>query len=146
MTGLPDPIARRDLLHDPKRSEGEKIAIGNAFFESGRFSEAMDFYSFLRNAEGAQRIRKLAIDQGDAFLLGRSAEVLGEAVAADDWRRCGEKALAQGKFRFAATAFGEAGDDERKERAEAQLEAAMTEAAGREERAEEERRASRGAP
>ncbi len=135
MAGLPDPISRRDILFDPKRSPAEKAAMGDAYFDAGRFNEAMDFYLAAASEPGAEKVKRLAIDQGDAFLLGRAAELLGGKVESGDWASLARKAVDSGKFRFAIKAFEKAGDAEGATRAREQLDAAMAQARSDEEAA-----------
>ena len=122
---LPNAIEIRDVLHDPDRPAREKAAIGDAFFDRGRYQEAIDAYLLAGSEDGARRILELAIDQGDAFLLGQADPLLPGGATVDHWRALGDSAERAGKMRFAMVAFEHSGDDDRRAAAQTAFEAAM---------------------
>ncbi|MBI4614152.1 MAG: hypothetical protein HY720_11125 [Planctomycetes bacterium] len=143
-SGLPDPIAKRDILYDPDRPAREKVATADAYFEVGRYQDALSFYREACHAQGLSKVRELALEEGDAFLFA-GAEMPGEAPSPEDWRRLAAHALELGKFRFAAKAFEKLGDEEAKAAALAKLQEAMVVAAAEEAAFEKERKILGGA-
>lgn len=68
--------------------------------------------------EGLMEMKKLAIKEGDYFLLEKVFEFLGEEGEKEDWLALGKKALELGKFSFAKKAFAKVGDVEAMKEAE----------------------------
>ena len=61
------------------------------------------------DAPGLEKIKDHCLETGDAFLLGR----LGSPQDPKTWRQLAERALDQGKFRFARRAYELAGDPDK---------------------------------
>lgn len=115
MTGkLPSPIEKRNLLYapDPKRP-ADWTAVGDAFLEAGRDCEALDFYERIvdesTRRDRCARVKKVAIERGDAFLLNRLANK--GLVEKSEWLDAGKAAKAAGRLRYALKCAVVGGDE-----------------------------------
>lgn len=111
-SGLPDAISRREILAGNPKFATDLAALGKRYLAGGRFSDAADCFEGSKSLDGLAEVKKVAIER-DVFLLQRLAKIEGFAVSADEWRRAGERAAADGRDRSAAIAFERAGDAER---------------------------------
>jgi len=114
-------LKKRDLLHNPNASAEELKRLGKEYLEEGRVVDALDFFEKAEDREGIARIRDLSMEQGDTFLLQQTAKLLQEPVSEKAWRKAGEKALGEGRFRQALTAFKALGDEQKIEEIQALL-------------------------
>jgi len=78
---------------------------GLKFLELGWLEDALEFFKKSEVTEELEKLKAVAVETGDAFLLAR----IGKQEP-DDWRRLAERALALGKLHFARRAFEIAGD------------------------------------
>lgn len=103
---FPTAIDKRDLLHDAARQRGVDLpAMGDAFFEAGRLSEALDFYHLGSDSERIRRIKDLALSLGDYFTVARVASRDLELVSAEEWEQLGDVAVGAGRLHDAVAAF-----------------------------------------
>ncbi|MEW6187624.1 MAG: hypothetical protein AB1585_17985 [Thermodesulfobacteriota bacterium] len=114
-------LKKRDLLHNPNASAEELKRLGKEYLEDGRAVDALDFFEKAGDREGITRIRDVSLEQGDTFLLQQTAKLLQEPLSEKAWRTAGEKALGEGRFRQALTAFQALGDEQKIEEIQAQL-------------------------
>lgn len=114
-------LKKRDLLHNPNASPEELKRLGKEYLEEGRAVDALDFLEKAGDREGIARIRDLSIEQGDIFLLQQTAKLLQAPIEEKDWRATVEKALEEGRFREALTAFKALGDEKKIEEIQALL-------------------------
>ena len=123
---LPDPLQKRDLLYSRKKDERvDYVAIGDAYLDAGRLSEAVEFYVRGGAEEKIRRVRDRAMETGDSPLLIVIADVLKNGVAADDWAKLASAALRLGKISEAAEAFERAGRPEEAAEARERLSALL---------------------
>lgn len=110
---LPSSRKRRALLYDKKISREELIRYGDAFFDHGRYVEAAEFYGKARHPEGMDRIRALAKETGDTFLLEIACKDPSCPDGGDPtvWEEVGRKALELQKYSHAVRAFRKAGNE-----------------------------------
>jgi hypothetical protein len=106
---------KRALLYDSKANAEDKNAVADAFMESGRYGEALEFLEVTRDAGRLEAIETRALDLGDTFLLARASKLRGVEPPVETWRRLGERALSLGKYYDAFRAFETSGDPERAE-------------------------------
>jgi hypothetical protein len=104
---LPGPLAKRELLHSDKPVECQKY--GDMFFERERFNDAIDFYAMGNLKDGLRKVKQVAIDEGDYFLLKRLKGFLPDEVAGEDWEKLAKMAQSKGKANFAKWADQERG-------------------------------------
>ena len=112
MPKLPDPLKRRDILYGQNSSAEVLREYGDLHLYEGKPNDAVEFFGQACYKEGLQRIRHMAMEEGDLFLFSRAMEFLQEEVFPEDWRKLGKKALEQGKHLFALKCFEKIGDRE----------------------------------
>jgi hypothetical protein len=96
--GIPNHyLKRRDLLHSDKTSNATLIATGKEFLAADRVSEALDFFEKARDMDGIQKIKSIALDKGDTFLLNRLERYDRALVTQQDWDTAAQKAAANGR-------------------------------------------------
>jgi hypothetical protein len=108
--GLPGCLKKRRLLNDPELRPELCREYGEKFLALGWWQDAFDFFRKGGDSQGLEKIKSHCLETGDAFLLGR----LGPQEP-KTWRQLAEKALDQGKFRFARRAYELAGDADKAE-------------------------------
>ncbi len=104
--GLPGCLKKRRLLNDPEMRSELCREYGEKFLALGWWQDALEFLQKCGDARGLEKIKEHCLETGDAFLLSR----LGRPQDSETWRRLAERALDQGKFRFARRAYEQAGD------------------------------------
>jgi hypothetical protein len=107
--GVPDCLKKRRLLNDKQLSPALCRQYGEKFLALGWWEDALEFFHKGQVAPGLEKIKALALESGDAYLLAR----LGKAQEPAVWRQLAEKALALGKLHFARRAFELAGDSQK---------------------------------
>jgi tetratricopeptide (TPR) repeat protein len=110
MPKLPDPLKRRDILYGKNTPAEVLREYGDLYLHEGKPNDAVEFFGQACYKEGLQRIRQMAIEEGDLFLFSRAAEFLQEEISPEDWKKLGKKALEQGKYLFALKCFEKIGD------------------------------------
>ena len=112
MSKLPDPLKRRDILYGKNTSAEILREYGDLYLQEGKPNDAVEFFGQACYKEGLQRIRHMAIEEGDLFLFSRTTEFLQEEVSPEEGRKVGKKALEKGKYLFALKCFEKIGDRE----------------------------------
>jgi hypothetical protein len=110
MAKLPDSLKRRDILYGKNIPAEVLREYGDLYLHEGKPNDAVEFFGQACYKEGLQRIRQMAIEEGDLFLFSRATEFLQEEVSPDDWRKVGKRALEHGKYLFALKCFEKIGD------------------------------------
>jgi hypothetical protein len=110
MAKLLDPLKRRDMLYGKNTSAGVLREYGDLYLNEGKPNDAVEFFGQACYKEGLQRIRQMAIEEGDLFIFSRATEFLQEEGSPDDWRKVGKRALEHGKYLFALKCFEKIGD------------------------------------
>jgi hypothetical protein len=100
---IPDPLERRHLIERPLEPARAR-AIAEAYLADERAQEAVAFLARAQASDRLEALWRLAIAQGDPFLLREVAAALGREPDAASWRALGESAAAAGKDRYAAEA------------------------------------------
>jgi len=107
---MPDCLKKRRLLNDKGLSPEACRDYGEKFLELGFLEDALEFFVQGLYQPGLDKIKAMAIEAGDAYLMGK----LGPH-APEDWRRVADQALKLGKVQFARRALEQAGDKEQAE-------------------------------
>ncbi|MCX5892539.1 MAG: hypothetical protein NTW80_06125 [Deltaproteobacteria bacterium] len=107
--GMPGCLKKRRLLNDPELRPEACKEYGENFLALGWWQDALEFFQKCGDTQGLEKITHHCLETGDAFLLGR----LGSPQDPKTWRQVAEKALDQGKFRFARRAYELAGDSDK---------------------------------
>jgi hypothetical protein len=107
---LPDYREKQRLLYIDRRSNQDLTAYGDKYLESGRISDATDFYQKANHLQGLETIKKIAEEAGDVMAFQSALKALKQNATDDDWNRIGQKALEQKKYAFAIFAFQKTGN------------------------------------
>ncbi len=110
---LPDSVEKRNLLHAGKASPGTLLQLGKAFEAARRLPDALDFFAKAGDAEGVARIKAVAIETGNSFLLVRARRVGPVEVARDEWLAAAAAAERAGRWLDAYWCAKESGDEEK---------------------------------
>jgi len=108
--GVPDCLKKRLLLNEKELSPELCREYGEKFLALDYWEDALEFFKRGNYEPGLDKLKALALETGDAFLMTR----LG-VHSPEDWRQVAEQALKLGKIHFARRAFEQAGDTERAE-------------------------------
>jgi hypothetical protein len=98
-SAIPDPLSRRHLL-EQELAPARGLAIAEAYLESGRVLEAVDFLQRAQDPERLAELRARAIAEGDAFLLRAVCRASGRPPEREEWRALAEAAATAGKERY----------------------------------------------
>jgi len=113
-------VQKRDLLHDDKTRPEEFLRAAETYLDSGAVADALAFYLRAESDEGVERVRSLALEEGDTFLL-EQMKLAGKEIPPADWRAAAGRAREKGKIAFAVRALRAAGDEEEAASLESQL-------------------------
>ncbi len=97
-------LKKRDLLHGPKVTPATLAATGREFLNRQAYSDALDFFEKARDREGIARIKEVALENGDAFLLARLERFESALVTPADWEQVERNATRRGVESMAACA------------------------------------------
>jgi hypothetical protein len=114
-------LKKRDLLHNPQISTDQLSQYGREYFNQALLVDALNFFEKAQDMDGIREIRKRSIEDGDPFLLQQTSKLLKEIAPEGAWRKVGEKALADGRFQQAMTAFKAIPDEEQIEKIKTML-------------------------
>ena len=92
MAVLDHYLQKRDALHDPKATPEKLSALGKKFFEAKAYSDALDFFERAKDEDGIAQIKKMALDEGETFILARMERLDAKSVDDDEWEHAGEVA------------------------------------------------------
>jgi hypothetical protein len=109
---LPDYRLKQKLLYVDKVHQDSLQKYGDSFFEEGRLSEALDFYTKANCNSGLQKIKETAFASGDVMLFGQAAKALNLELKPADWENIGQKAIEFKKYIFAKHAMEKANNEE----------------------------------
>jgi hypothetical protein len=98
-------LKKRDLLWGPKTSPAALSATAREFFQKDEWSDALDFFERAKDEDGLREIKKLALQKGDTFLLGRLERISAKWVTPADWEKA--KAIAEKRGIHSMAAFAE---------------------------------------
>ena len=98
-------LKKRDLLHNPEIKKNELSQYGNDYYDKNKLADALDFFQKAEDMDGVRRIMERSIEEGDPFLLQQTRKILKETISEEIWRKVGQKALDEGRFNQALTAF-----------------------------------------
>jgi hypothetical protein len=119
---IPDSLKRREILYSLVPDKDALIEYGRAYEDAGFLTEAIHFYGTADDQSHLNRIKNIAVAEGDAFKLNAIANFCADMVSEDDWQdliksaeRCGKNLYAdQVRARIAGPA-DETNDDESSE-------------------------------
>ena len=102
---LPDYREKQKILYIDRQSDKDLLAYGDIYLESGRISDATDFYQKANHLPGLEKIRKMAEAIGDTMAFLYVLKALKRNPTEDDWNRVGQQALELKKYTFALHSF-----------------------------------------
>lgn len=114
-------LKKRDLLHNPQVSNEQLSQYGREYLMEARLVDALNFFEKSHDLEGIRQVRERSIEEGDPFLLQQTSKLLKETAPEGAWKKVGEKALADGRFQQAMTAFTAIQDEEQIEKIQTML-------------------------
>jgi len=79
-------------------------SLGDHAFSLGYLQDAFEYYKMADNHHGLERLKQIAIDEGDTFLLS-AIEKVGLKIETEVWNKIGYRAFETGKYCFAKKAF-----------------------------------------
>jgi hypothetical protein len=103
--GVPNCLKKRQLLNEKTLTPALCRDYGLKFLEQEWWEDALEFFKRGEFTNELEKLKEVAMETGDAFLLAR----LGNQEP-ETWRQLAEQALALGKLHFARRAFEVAGD------------------------------------
>jgi tetratricopeptide (TPR) repeat protein len=102
---LPDYREKQKILYIDRQSDKDLLAYGDSYLESGRISDATDFYQKANHLPGLEKIREMAEAIGDTMAFLYVLKALKRNPTEDDWNRVGQRALELKKYTFALHSF-----------------------------------------
>lgn len=109
-SALPSLLERRGLLYGKESLKADHRALAESYFEAGRYTDALEFFLKVDDAEGIERLRQHAATHGDVFLLGEIERLTHTLIPPETWKEAAMNAERSGKLAFARTGFEKAGD------------------------------------
>ena len=104
-------LKKRDLIQEETTSRETLIKFGQEYLNQGRWLEALEFFERAPDSVGLQTLKKKGIEEGDPFLYKQACKFLKESLDPAEWKLTGEKALSQGRWHQALTAFKALADE-----------------------------------
>jgi len=122
---LPNSKKKRSILYDKKMRAEERIQYGDMFFNEARYVEAAEFYRKASFAEGMERLRVIAKEEGDSFLFELASKGSEDGQDPRVWEELGKRAFELKKYSHAIRAFRKAGNTALLEQAELEFKGAV---------------------
>lgn len=94
-------IKRRDLLHSERTPQAALAQTADEFFAAERYSEALDFYEKAKHRDGIQKIKQVALKNGDTFLLARLERHDRNLITREEWEAAARTAEVAGRASMA---------------------------------------------
>ena len=98
---LPGPMKKREVLYSKDVPAEEKAEYGQAFLDAGNISDALAFFVEAKSKTDLQKMRSVALKDGDAFILRQVQNVFPDLVSEDDWASLAKTAAERGLDMFA---------------------------------------------
>ncbi len=102
---LPDYRLKQKILYIDKTSATSLISYGDLYLEAGALSDALDFYAKAGHHAGVQKIKDLALANGDVFLFQGAAKAQNIDLRDDEWEDIARRAIELKKYLFARHAL-----------------------------------------
>jgi len=108
---LPWTLEKRALLYDKKGVDYRHY--GDLFFEAERYADALEFYLQGDVEEGIEKMKRLAIEEGDYYILAKIEEKYPGRIKEKEWREAAVQAERAGKFSMATWLYEKCGEREK---------------------------------
>jgi hypothetical protein len=109
--GVPNCLKKRRLLNEKGLSPALCREYGEKFLALDWREDALEFFQMGKDMAGLEKIKALALETGDAYLLART----GKEHPPELWRAVADRAMDLGKLHFAHRALTLAGENDRAE-------------------------------
>lgn len=106
---LPHYKKKQQMLHAKDARPEDLRRQGEEFLQAGWISDAIDFFKKAGDQNGLEKVRDIAISEGDAFLLRRTLKALDTTASEAQWKELADRALDLGKLQFAREGYRMAG-------------------------------------
>ena len=116
-TELPSEERVRELTADPALTDEDAGRYSDLFIDTGKFAQALMFLERSKDRTRLDRVKQEAIKIGDAFVLHGITRILPDLISEDEWGRCGDEAMKEGKLLFACDCYEKSGNEEKKQNA-----------------------------
>lgn len=113
-----DPIQKRDFIYDNDRSSEELKSLGDRFFDRNYYVDALEAYQEGDVESGGEKIRDVAIEQGNFFLLRQINSQWSNLLDQETWQKAGQHAMENGRYTDAVKLFYAADEKEKMKEAE----------------------------
>jgi hypothetical protein len=107
---LPHYKKKQQLLHAKDSKPDDLRRQGEEFLQAGWLSDAIDFFNKAGDQNGLEKVRDIAISEGDVFLFRRTLKALEASASENQWKELADRALDLGKLQFAREGYRMAGD------------------------------------
>lgn len=107
---LPHYKKKQSLIHAKDAKPEDLTRLGERFFSEGWLSDAVDCFERAEAGENLAKVRKVCIEEGDAFLFRKTLRAMKADAEQAEWKQLGDNARAQGKLQFAREAYRMAGE------------------------------------
>jgi hypothetical protein len=107
---LPHYKKKQQLLHAKSAKPEELRRQGEEFLQAGWLSDAIDFFSQAGDRNGMEKIRDIAVEEGDTFLFRCTLKAMDAVAEEAEWERLADRAFELKKLQFAREAYRMSGD------------------------------------
>ena len=108
---FPPSRRKREILNGHGTPPERLVELGETAEAEGFPNDALDFFEKAGDVEGLERVRARAVEEGDLFLLARSAKALGTTPSREELTSLARRADELGKLAFAVEAWRRAGEE-----------------------------------
>ena len=102
---LPDYRSKQKILYINNTSTDTLKSYGDVYLEASAFSDALVFYLRAGHSAGLQKIREIALENGDTFLFSGASKALNIEPGKVEWEELARKAIERKKYLFARHAL-----------------------------------------
>jgi len=97
---LPDPVIKREVVFGKRQWNLATIECGKLCVENGQYVDALLYFLKAEAMEKIEELKLLAIEEGNAFLLGHIEKLLIQEPDKDMWKTLEKNAHKHGKFAY----------------------------------------------
>ena len=93
------------------------MQLGEGYLEAGLWYDAAEFFRKASYSQGLEKVRALALEEGDSFLFALATKGDSDDKNRSGWQELGRKAMDLRKYSHAIRAFQKSGDESMLEQA-----------------------------
>jgi len=109
---LPDYRLKQKILYIDKTSPETLVRYGDLYLEENYLSDALEFYIKAGRPAGMEKVKNLAMENGDVFLFQGASRALQLEPGKSDWENIAKRAMDLKKYAFARHALEKANNTE----------------------------------